>query len=246
MTSIELITPYNIPEVLALKGVPQPAAHHPEVDTFVHVCMAWEQAKKLAPDDPGIWLAVLLHDLGKALTPADKLPSHPGHEDLGVALVGEVIRRLFTGPPTNEYYDTRNLCVDVCRYHTHCHQVDKMSAKGVRRFLKAINADGYPENFRRFLIACEADARGRLGLEDRDYFQPETLRQWLVIINREDRRDVVARSIREGVSCAIGRQPELILPSEWHDIRRAQNELIDIIAHANERIRQANLSSDEV
>jgi tRNA nucleotidyltransferase (CCA-adding enzyme) len=109
--------------------------------------------------------AVLVHDLGKAATPADKLPSHHGHEDAGVALVEQLAERLRV--PNH----LRELAVITARFHTHVHRALELRADTVVKTLEACDALRRPERFADFLLACEADARGRTGLEDRDYPQ---------------------------------------------------------------------------
>jgi tRNA nucleotidyltransferase (CCA-adding enzyme) len=160
----------TVPELMALQGVPQPAKHHPEIDTFVHVMMAMDQAARLS-SDPAVHFAVLLHDLGKGTTPKEVLPSHHDHEARGAPLVDLVARRL--GAPEA----WRRLAVDVCTHHTRCHRALEMRPGSIAKLFVYIEAHARPDDFERFLLACEADARGRLGLEDREYRQPNLLRE---------------------------------------------------------------------
>jgi tRNA nucleotidyltransferase (CCA-adding enzyme) len=152
------------PEIDALFGVPQPEKWHPEVDTGVHQLLALRQAVKLGGGVPARF-AVLMHDLGKGLTPATVLPSHHGHEDSGVALVEQLCARLRV--PNH----LRELAVIAARYHTHVHRAFELRADTVLRTLESCDALRRPERFADFLLACEADARGRKGLEDREYPQ---------------------------------------------------------------------------
>ncbi len=154
------------PEVDALFGVPQPAKWHPEIDTGIHQLMALRMAVKLG-GGLAVRFAVLMHDLGKAATPADKLPSHPGHEDAGVALVEQLADRLRV--PNH----LRELAVMTSRYHTHVHRAAELRPGTVLSTLEGCDALRRPERFADFLLACEADARGREGLEDRGYPQRE-------------------------------------------------------------------------
>jgi tRNA nucleotidyltransferase (CCA-adding enzyme) len=154
------------PEIDALFGVPQPAKWHPEVDTGVHQLLALREAVKAGGGVP-VRFAVLMHDLGKAATPADKLPSHHGHEDAGVALVEQLAARLRV--PNH----LRELAVLTARYHTHVHRAAELRADTVLKTLESCDALRRPERFEDFLLACEADARGRAGLEARDYPQRE-------------------------------------------------------------------------
>jgi len=152
------------PEVDALFGVPQPEKWHPEVDTGVHQLLSLREAVK-AGGDLAVRFAVLMHDLGKAATPADKLPSHHGHEDAGVALVEQLCARLRV--PNH----LRELAVITARYHTHVHRAMELRADTVVKTLEACDALRRPDRFADFLLACEADARGRTGLEAREYPQ---------------------------------------------------------------------------
>jgi tRNA nucleotidyltransferase (CCA-adding enzyme) len=152
------------PELDALFGVPQPQKWHPEIDTGVHQLMALRQAVALGANT-ATRFAVLMHDLGKGLTPADQLPAHHGHEEAGVALVEGLCVRLRV---PNHF---RELAVLASRFHTHVHRARELRAGTVLRTLESCDALRRPERFGDFLIACEADARGRLGLEDRPYPQ---------------------------------------------------------------------------
>jgi tRNA nucleotidyltransferase (CCA-adding enzyme) len=154
------------PEVDALFGVPQPAKWHPEVDTGIHQLLALREAVK-AGGGLAVRFAVLMHDLGKAVTPAEKLPSHHGHEDAGVALVEQLCARLRV--PNH----LRELAVITARFHTHVHRAMELRADTVVKTLEACDALRRPDRFSDFLLACEADARGRTGLEAREYPQRE-------------------------------------------------------------------------
>lgn len=157
------------PEIDALFGVPQPPKHHPEIDTGVHILMVLRQAVRLTDDLP-VRFAALVHDLGKADTPADVLPSHHGHEARGAKHVDALCRRLRI---PNEL---RELGVLVARYHLHCHRADQLRPETLLKLLEDADAFRRPARFEQFLLACEADARGRKGLEDRPYPQPDYLR----------------------------------------------------------------------
>ena len=152
------------PEIDALFGVPQPEKWHPEIDTGVHQLLALREAVKLG-GGVAVRFAVLMHDLGKAATPPEILPSHHGHEDAGVQLVEQLCARLRVPNPLRE------LAVITARYHTHVHRALELRPDTVLRTLEACDAFRRPERFADFLVACEADARGRQGLERRDYPQ---------------------------------------------------------------------------
>lgn len=157
------------PELDRLFGVPQPARHHPEIDTGVHTLLCLEQAVRLQADTL-VRFAVLVHDLGKGVTPPAEWPRHHGHEALGVELVQSLCQRLRT---PREY---RDLGVMTARHHTHCHRALELRPKTLVRILQALDAFRKPQRFEQFLLACEADARGRTGLEQRPYPQADWLR----------------------------------------------------------------------
>jgi tRNA nucleotidyltransferase (CCA-adding enzyme) len=152
------------PELDALFGVPQPEKWHPEVDTGVHQLLALRAAVNLG-GNVAARFAVLMHDLGKGVTPAHTLPSHHGHEDAGVALVEQLCARVRV---PNQL---RELAMIAARYHTHVHRAFELRSDTVLKTLESCDALRRPERFADFLLACEADARGRQGLENRDYPQ---------------------------------------------------------------------------
>lgn len=160
------------PEIDRLFGVPQPERHHPEIDSGVHTLMVLEQATAVA-GDPEVRFAALVHDLGKGTTPKQVLPKHHGHEERGVALINNLCDRLRI---PNRY---RDLAVLVSRYHLDCHRINEMKATTVLRKLEGLDAFRRPERFDRFLLACEADARGRKGKELEDYPQAGLFRKYL-------------------------------------------------------------------
>jgi tRNA nucleotidyltransferase (CCA-adding enzyme) len=156
------------PEVDALFGVPQPAKWHPEIDTGVHVLMALDYAAQAGASVP-VRFAVLTHDLGKAKTPPERWPSHHGHEHASVALLDALCDRLRA---PNEH---RELAALVARYHGIVHRAAELRASTVLELLEKCDAVRRPERFADALLACEADARGRTGLESQPYPQREYL-----------------------------------------------------------------------
>ena len=157
------------PELNALFGVPQPAMYHPEIDTGVHVLMVLEQATLLS-DKTTIRFAALMHDLGKALTPTEKWPSHHGHEALGIHALKTLCQRLRV---PNNY---QKLALQVMQYHTHCHRAFALRPSTLCDMLASIGAFKEENKLGDFLLACEADARGRLGFEDQPYPQADYIR----------------------------------------------------------------------
>ncbi len=177
------------PEVEALFGVPQPPEWHPEIDTGLHTLLVLEQAARLSPALT-VRFAALTHDLGKGATPESEWPSHRGHERRSVRLLLRLCDRL----PVPKA--CRELGVLVAEYHGHCHRALELRPTTILRLLEAADAFRRPERFEEFLLACEADARGRTGLEDRPYPQADHLRRALALT-----RDVSAADLgREGLS----------------------------------------------
>ncbi|HET7359417.1 MAG TPA: multifunctional CCA addition/repair protein [Rhodanobacteraceae bacterium] len=159
-----------LPEVDALYGVPQRAEFHPEVDTGVHVGMVLDMAAQLAPGNDLVGFCALTHDLGKALTPADVLPRHIGHEQGGLAPLRALCARLKVPA------EHQALAELVCREHLNAHRALELKPSTVLRLLEALDALRRPARLDVFLAACEADKRGRLGHAGDAYPQAACLR----------------------------------------------------------------------
>lgn len=167
------------PEIQALFGIPQTKEYHPEIDTGLHTIMTLNQSVRLS-SDPMIRFAALVHDLGKATTPKETLPSHHGHEARGAKIIEKLCKR-YRIP--NKY---RELAMSVSKYHLDCHRIEEMKPKTVLKKLEQLDAFRRPERFAQFLITCEADARGRAGFEDRDYPQADYFQTALKAANEVD------------------------------------------------------------
>ncbi|ESS72000.1 multifunctional CCA protein [Methyloglobulus morosus KoM1] len=152
------------PEIYSLFGVPQPEKYHPEIDTGVHALMCLEQAALLSPK-PEVRFAALVHDLGKALSPKDNLPHHYGHETKGLPVLEALCNRLRV---PNAF---KSLALHVMQYHTHCHKVTELKPSTLVDLLNNLGAFKQRNQFPEFLLACEADAKGRTGLENNPYPQ---------------------------------------------------------------------------
>jgi tRNA nucleotidyltransferase (CCA-adding enzyme) len=182
-----------LPEVDRLWGVPQPATHHPEVDTGVHLMMVLDMSATLqAP--LSVRFACLGHDLGKGTTPADMLPRHIAHEQRSVDLVRAVCER-WKVP-----VDCRELAEVVAREHGNVHRSAELGAAALMRLLERSDALRRPARFEELLLACECDARGRLGFEDRPYPQRERLRQALRFAASVDSATVAADAAARGLA----------------------------------------------
>ncbi|WP_026469975.1 multifunctional CCA addition/repair protein [Alkanindiges illinoisensis] len=159
-----------MPEVDALFGVPQRPEYHPEVDTGIHTLMTLQRACEAHYSDR-VRFATVMHDLGKALTPADLLPRHAEHEARGVEPIRALCQRLKV---PSQYQQLAEL---VCREHLLCHRVMELRPGTIWRLLQRLDVLRRPERVEEFIQACECDARGRLGLENRPYEQAHFMRE---------------------------------------------------------------------
>lgn len=201
-----------LPEVDALFGVPQPEKYHPEIDTGVHVLMSLEQAAKLS-DDVAVRYATLVHDVGKAVTEKSKWPSHYGHETLGIPLQQSIAQRLRV--PNGH----AQLAALVCEHHTKLHRVEQLRPSTLLELLESLDAMRQPERLERFLLACEADARGRTGFEDREYPQRDYLNAVLKAISQLDVKALLAENCKSS-------PPELIRNMRLQIISDKVTELV--------------------
>jgi tRNA nucleotidyltransferase (CCA-adding enzyme) len=158
-----------LPEVDALFGVPQPEAHHPEIDSGVHTLSVLEQTARHTQPLTVRW-ACLLHDLGKGLTPESQWPKHIAHENKGLRLIKAVNER-FKAPR-----DCQELALLVGEYHTHGHRALELKPSTLLALLQSFDVYRRPQRFEEFIVACEMDARGRKGFEQRCYPQADYLR----------------------------------------------------------------------
>lgn len=158
------------PEIYDLFGVPQPAKHHPEIDSGVHTMMVVDcAATKKATNR--VRFSALVHDLGKATTPEDVLPSHHGHEARGVPIIDVLCDRLRV---PNDY---RRLSRVVSEHHLNCHRLSQLRPQTILKMLNALAAFKSDSMLEDFLEVCECDARGRKNFEQREYPQSEQLRR---------------------------------------------------------------------
>ena len=182
-----------LPELDRLFGVPQPAQHHPEVDTGVHVMMVVDYAAAQKYSLP-VRFSALTHDLGKGTTPSDILPRHIGHEERSVHLLKDLCKRLKV--PN----DCKELAHIVAKFHGKVHAVFEMRPGTIVQFIYDIDALRQPERFEEFLRACECDSRGRLGYADKPFPVANRLRDYLK----------AAQSVNAGAVAALHATPETI------------------------------------
>ena len=157
-----------LPEIDALFGVPQTEKYHPEIDTGIHILMSLDAADRLT-DNPMNLFAVLLHDLGKALTPMSELPSHRGHEKRGLKPIKQLCERL------NAPSQYRSFALKVCEFHLHGHRIGQLKASTVMRLLEKFDGFRKPQLIDGFALCCLADKRGRSGRENDDAAQMDLL-----------------------------------------------------------------------
>ena len=158
------------PELDRLYGIPAPARWHPEIDTGVHTLMTLTMAASLS-DEIDVRFATLFHDVGKALTPPEKWPSHHGHGAAGVPLVEAICQRLRVPNAI------RDLALIVTEFHDVVHTIERQSADALVALFDRIDAWRKPHRVEQIALTSEADARGRAGLESLPYPQGDYLRQ---------------------------------------------------------------------
>jgi tRNA nucleotidyltransferase (CCA-adding enzyme) len=176
-----------LPEVDRLWGVPQRADYHPEVDTGVHLMMVMDMSARLEAPLP-VRFACLTHDLGKGTTPADILPRHIGHEERSARLLKDVCERLRV--PT----ECKELAEVVAREHGNIHRSSEFGAAAIVRLLERCDAFRKPQRFDFALLACECDARGRGGMQDKPYPQRERLRAALAAAQSVATHEIAAQA----------------------------------------------------
>ncbi len=178
-----------LPELDRLFGIPQLEKLHPEVDTGVHVLLALEVAVGLSAST-ATRFAVLMHDLGKGLTPQAQWPAHIGHEQQGLKPLRAICQRLKAPRQHTE------LAQLATRYHLDCHHALDMPPVELLELIRATDALRRPERFHEFVLVCEADARGRTGLQDRPYPQAEFMREILTVLQAQDYRELIAQGYK--------------------------------------------------
>ena len=182
-----------LPEVERLWGVPQSVQHHPEIDTGAHLMLVLDMAAQLHAS-LDVRFACLMHDLGKGTTPLSVLPRHIGHEQRSVRLLGEICQRLRVPAQCSD------LARVVAREHGNIHRSDALNAAGIVRLLERCDAFRKPERFLQILLACECDARGRLGLQDKSYTQAVRLRRALDQARSVATNVIAAKAMQSGIT----------------------------------------------
>ena len=171
------------PEINALFGIPQSEKWHPEVDTGIHTLMALSIAARVT-DSVAVRFATLTHDLGKATTPKDIWPKHHGHEERSVEILRSFCKRL----PIPKRY--RELAVAVAQQHGMAHRAKELKPNTIYKLFESLDGLRRPERFEEFILACEADARGRDGFENHQYSQADVLRTALNAARKVQAKDL--------------------------------------------------------
>lgn len=177
------------PELDRLFGIPQSPKSHPEVDTGLHVMLALQEARQMTSDSQ-ILFAVLTHDLGKGTTPSESLPKHPRHEENGLCLLETVCQR-YRVP--KQYHELASL---VVYYHGHCHRAMELEAEELLEILQKLDAFRRPQRFAQFLVACEADFRGRWGFSGQICPSANFFREAFKIANQVNVSEIVAAGFK--------------------------------------------------
>lgn len=177
-----------LPELERLFGVPQRPEYHPEIDTGLHTMMVIDRAAQLTQDSR-VLFAALVHDLGKGTTPVSILPRHTDHESRSVDIIRELCQRL---PIPNDH---RDLAIMVAAHHGVSHRIAELRPGTLVKKLEAMDAFRRPDRFEHFILACQADAQGRLGLTEQPYPQADIWRRALTAAKAVSINDLVEQNI---------------------------------------------------
>ncbi|MGE9550326.1 multifunctional CCA addition/repair protein [Erwinia amylovora] len=177
------------PELDNLYGVPAPAKWHPEIDTGVHTLMTLAIAAQLS-DEVAIRFATLFHDVGKALTPPEKWPSHHGHGPAGVPLVENLCQRLRVPNAL------RDLALLVTEFHDLVHTIGRQSPETLIALFDRVDAWRKPHRVEQIALTSEADARGRTGFENHPYPQGKYLQDAFAVALNVPTKEVVAAGFK--------------------------------------------------
>lgn len=177
------------PEIEALFGVPQPPQYHPEIDTGIHTLLSVDQAALLSPS-PTVRFAALVHDLGKALSSKETLPHHHGHETKGLPVLARLCQRIRV---PNHF---KHLAELVMTYHTQCHRATELRVGTLVDLLASLGAFKPTSYLVPFLVACEADAKGRTGLENTPYPQAQFMQRMATVAAGVDITPLLSGSLR--------------------------------------------------
>ncbi|MEZ9367768.1 multifunctional CCA addition/repair protein [Shewanella sp. 10N.286.52.B9] len=173
------------PEIDALFGVPQPEKWHPEIDSGIHTMMVLQASAKLT-DKKTIRFAALVHDLGKAITPAELWPKHHGHGQKGLPIIKKLVQRI---KAPNEYKELALLCSDQ---HQNIHNALELRAETIIKIFDKGDFWRKPQRLTDLLLCCQADIQGRTGFEQAQYPQSEFLTHCFNIAKEVDVQQVIS------------------------------------------------------
>lgn len=208
-----------LPELTALYGVPNPAQHHPEIDSFAHTMLVLQQAVQLSQNLPAeqqtaVRFAAICHDLGKALTKPDILPHHYAHEQRGIAPTRQLCQRLKV---PNAYQQLAELS---CEFHTHVHKAFELRPETILKLFNRFDVWRKPQRFQLFLTLCMADSRGRLGFEQRAYPQKAFLWQLYQIAQQVDIQQIIADGFQQqGIRNELNRRRSFAIKAQIQRIK---------------------------
>ncbi|MBY6188286.1 multifunctional CCA addition/repair protein [Marinobacter hydrocarbonoclasticus] len=177
--------PHLFPELAALSGVPQPPQWHGGLDAWQHTLKSLQRAVALNASGAERF-AVLVHDLGKALTPEAQWPRHIGHEHAGIKPVKALCERLRV--PN----DWRDLALLVAELHLKVHRAEELKPATLVRLFDQLDAWRKPERFAQVLLCCQCDAQGRPEQHDAPYPAAHYLQSALAEANQVAVKDVIA------------------------------------------------------
>jgi tRNA nucleotidyltransferase (CCA-adding enzyme) len=201
-----------LPELDKLFGVPQTAQWHPEIDSGIHTLMVLDQAALLS-DTVDVRLAALFHDLGKGETPEAEWPSHRNHDVRGADIIKKVAARLRIPKRL------RDLSILTAQYHLRVHEAMILKPTTLVKLMQSLDVIRKPERFEHFLLACEADSRGRLGLENRPLPELDFLRETADIFRQVDSAAIASNTENKAEIPEALRLARIVAIRQWQNLR---------------------------
>ena len=88
----------------------------------------------------------------------------------------------------------------MAREHGNIHRSTDFSAAALVRLIERCDAIRKPQRFAQALMACECDARGRLGLSEQAYPQRQRLLEVLTMVQQLDTASIADSAMAAGAS----------------------------------------------